>query len=687
MRLSPANFRVRPLTGILFFGFIVLSGLVAFGQDSPLTTAPFRLRIERNSGSPWPANVGVADIAPCWIGPSRFGVFTADGKPVAHQILWSAPGEMTRIRFDTSAGAEMYYVCFDTNLPSVAGGWKPEAGVVLETRPCASDLPMDTMPQITRLLEAAGPPAGRDYVPDIFSGLNPFGPTRYYVAIFSGWFAAPKTGEYTFATISDNASYLEVDGHMLAQWLGTHGPHGGRHGEHGGVIRLQQGVHHIDYVQIQLDGAAAAVAAWKPPGQDRPEVIPSYAFPPVARFHVAQFDTGPAVPRQFYFEWQTIDHCALADSVAVRVRFRVVDNAPARNYRWRFDDGDESSGSTTRHFFPQTGPRQVALEVSDNGIGVATNSVRVHIMPDWSQHDGWRDDVFEAAKKDFLRRDFALTPARDLEGILELAERADDIALSTHIGEVFVKRQDEFNNSAYGVTFYRIGVNFQHQGDWGDALAEKAFRLALSPQRSVMTISDKIKLRLANLLIHYSGELDEAEKLLAGISGNDLTADEKRLEKLVRGDLLLARGKIEDARKQYAAVRGPAGNALFDVAPAARLESASILLERGEMDDAQQALDSLRFVFPMERMALDSGLLDINLALKRKEFQRAFTGCRTLLPLADGDPRQSDILYALVQSSLALGRSGDAQRAVGQLLKDFPYSEAAAKAKDLLNKP
>jgi len=68
--------------------------------------------------------------------------------------------------------------------------------------------------------------------------------------------------------------------------------------------------------------------------------------------------------------------------------------------------------------------------------------------------------------------------------------------------------------------------------------------------------------------------------------------------------------------------------------------------------------------------------------LGRKEFQRAFTDGQTLLAVAGEDPRQSEILYTVVEAGLALGKQEEAQRAIAHLLKDFPYSEAAAKAKD-----
>ena len=108
------------------------------------------------------------------------------------------------------------------------------------------------------------------------------------------------------------------------------------------------------------------------------------------------------------------------------------------------------------------------------------------------------------------------------------------------------------------------------------------------------------------------------------------------------------------------------------------------MIEHEQFEDAQEALDRLAFEIPAERMSLDVGLLQIKLALAHKEFQRAFTGCRLLAPVAENEPRQSELLYDTIESGLALGKTDDARRALAQLLKNFPYSESAAKAKDTM---
>ncbi|MGA2556170.1 MAG: PKD domain-containing protein [Verrucomicrobiota bacterium] len=684
IRLASAGwkFRARPAAALLAALGGFLAPEPAAAQNNPVTTAPVRLRIGKVGQGDWPAKVGVVEIAPCWNAPGRFGVFNNDGKAVAFQSIWAAPGELTRVCFDTSSGDMSYYVCFDNELPLAAGNWKPEAGVLLETRACHTDLPINNAAQVVRLLNAAGAPAGRDFVPNVFLGANPFGPSTYYIASFTGWFTAPSAAQYTFATASDDASYLEVDNHTVATWYGTHGAEEGRHGEHSGTLTLSAGQHRLSYLQIQLGGGSAAVAAWQPPGQAHVELMPASAFGPVARFRVNGCEYGPPGAGRLYFEWRAADQCALGETMFVRTQFRVVDSAPRRTYHWRFDDGSEESGVNPRHFFAEPGLRQVTVEAWQNGAVMATNSVRVRIAPEWQQRDWWRDDVFNQAKSDLLHRDLGPLPARDLTAVWELADHADDAELLMRSGESLMKRQNEFNSPAYGPVFYKTGLVFEHQGDAGDALAEKAFQLALAPQRVAAAIAEPARLQWAGLLVHCDGELEEAGKVLGGIPGSLSNTDDRRRWRLLQGDLSLARGQLEEARKHYAAAGEKPAGGLFNAARAARLESAAILLEHGHWDDAQEAVDRLEFDMPLERMSLDTGLLALKLAMGRKEFQRAFTEGHTLLAVAGGDPRQSEVLFTMVETGLALGKKEEAQKALGRLLKDFPYSEAAAKAKD-----
>ena len=666
--------RFAAATFLQFILQVALVGMIsAPAQELPAKPAAWRLQIEPAADSPWPAKVGVFEIAAAVNTGGHFSVFTAEGKPVACQTFWSAAGEPTAVRFDTSGGARVYYVGVDINFPSPAASWQPQAGVFLETRSCAAQ-PVRTASEMAWALDTAGPVQGRGYVPKIFLGINPFGPSTNYTATFSGWFNASVTGNYRFAIVSSGTAYLKIDGQPVVDWLGLHSPNKGRHGQHNGEIHLATGLHHLEYAQIQLDEEAAAEAAWQPPGADHYVLMAAETFLPVARFRATAFQTT-TTPETLYCEARTVEQCALGDAMALRVRFRVVDNKQHREYRWRFDDGDTATGPNPQHFFPQPGFRRVTLEAFENGVCVATNTVRLRIAPNWSQRDWWRDDLFNEAKNDFLRRDLSKMPPRDLTALVALADRADGRGLLISVGKVMVPRAAEFSSAADRLAFYQLGLGFQHQGDAGDALAEKAFRFALVPGRMASAVTEKVKLRLADLLINCDGNFDAAEKLLGEIHSANLTGDDLRRQKLLAGDLLLARGKIEAARQQFLSVGSRANGAKAETARAARLESANILIEHAQFDDARSALDRLTFEFPLERMSPGTGLLEVQLALKQKEFQRAFTGCQRLLPVAENDPQLSRVLYVTVEASLALGKTEDARRAMTRLLKEFPYSE------------
>jgi len=646
-----------------------------------------RLRIEKDPDSPWPASAGAVDIWPSLACGSTFNVVTSDGRPVHFQTLWAGAGQPTLVRFETLSGVGSYDINFETNAPAPPGAWTAQGGVLLETRTCRPQ-PVDTLEQISRLM-AKAEVQGRSFVPQVFQGINPHGPSADYVALFDGWFTASREGVYEFATISCGASYLQVDGRKVAEWLGRHDPHSGRRGEHSGRLLLKAGAHRLDYVQVQLEGEPAAAAAWKAPGQERFEMIPPLAFLPLARFRVSRFDTAPGAADQIYLEWVNLEHCRVADSLLVKVRFRAVGGTKVQSYKWRFDDGEQASGGEVQHLFVQGGMRQVLVEAYTGHTCVATNSLRVRVHPNWPQREDWRQGLFEEAKRDLLRRDLSQMAARDLTAALELADWVEDTELLSRLGEAMVRRQEEFNSAAYGALFYNLGLSFQHQGDRGNRLAEEALRLALTPERIRPAVADKAKLRIADLLIHCTGDFLEAEKVLGGVALGGLAPEERRLARLLQGDLRLARGEGEEARKQYLAVGNvsTAAASRSDVGRAGVRESASIFLKMGDYERAERTLDRLVFEFPLERMSVNVGLLRLNLCPKRKEFSRAFQLCRALLNTAESDPHKADLLFGVVEAGLAADKHAEAERALRELLKSFPYSEAAARAKELWGEP
>jgi len=675
---------LRPCRSVLLCAHLWLAGTAALGATNawPSPAAGGRLRIEKASDSPWPAKVGEVELCPCRTNPVYYSIFTTDGKPVGAQTYWSAPYEPIKIHFDTSSGQTSYDLYLEPTAPTRLLAWKPEAGVLLETRQCQKG-PLDTWPQVRRLLTQAATVYGRSYVPNIFLGVNPHGPSGYYVAVFSAFFTAPQGGDYGFATASSDASYLEVDGRVVAEWLGRHDAWGGVRAEHRGIVRLAAGVHRLQYVQIQFDGRSAAVAAWNPPGQKQFVVMPPAAFAPVARFRATSYEPGPGPTNALYFDWRSIEHNLVDDLAWVKVRFRVLSPQERRTHRWRFDDGAEATGASVEHLFVRPGNRRVTLEALDGSRRVAVAAATVRVEPHWAQMQEWRPELFAAQKRELLARDLQAAPLADLVAIAHLAARVEDDQLLARVAQVCLRRQSEFSSTQADL-FYTLGLHFVGRGNPGDELAEKALRVALPLSANTTALHDRVRLRLAAVLVECGGSLDEAQSLLKAMGTTTLSAEDHRLRQLLLADALAAQGEVDKARAAYHAVGARVAPARKDaqVKRLARLEGANHLLRRGELEDAERILRQMEFDDPLERLSLDTGLPLIRVYLARGETRRALAHCQRRARGAAEHPQAPELYYALAEAGFAAGQPAPAQAAVRKLLREFPYSEAAARAKE-----
>ena len=109
--------------------------------------------------------------------------------------------------------------------------------------------------------------------------------------MFRGTLHAPVKGSYQFFTSSQDCSFLLIDGKEIVAAPGAHGPAG--HARFKGTVTLTAGAHVFEYVHAASGPEAMMVAAWQPPGTEKPEPIPPKAFgsdgvafvPAVGPFH------------------------------------------------------------------------------------------------------------------------------------------------------------------------------------------------------------------------------------------------------------------------------------------------------------------------------------------------------------------------------------------------------------------
>jgi len=601
-------------------------------------------------------------------------VATPAGQAVGTCILSALPGEPTLIAFDCSAQAPSYQLQRGVAAPA----WQPQAGVVVETRHRV-DGPADTYEQGMALWPRCVPKQGTTLVPNIFLGINPCGETLDFAANFSGYFSVPTAGSYRFATISDDASFIAIDGAVLVQWGGWHGYDGGMHGEHGAAIQLSAGVHQLQYLYFQNGDNPVQEVVWTPPGQERPEVMPPAAFLPVATWHL-QADP----PTTGALTWRILGSSRMSGLSVETYEFATALPAGASAH-WRFADGGDATGERVAHTFCVGGLRSVHLEISSPGTATRVLDQLVAIHALWSQVEEWSDDWNHRARQELLGRDPRQMPAADVLAELRYANTTQDVDWVKSVALSAAADPTHWGADG-GELDVELGFRLQSPEIGCYQQAADCWHAALQVMTGHSAVREHMSLHYAGLLVQGLDQGKQGEAVLSGIDVSLLDGGEARLFKLYQGDAALANGDVDAARGHYrdaGDVVDPA-NLAYGVRRRMRLEAAKSWCTSGDYDQALQEMRNIEWETPMERLGIETGLIKVRAYVGLKEIPFALSCCRHLLVAIGPDERRAEVLRALVTTCLAGDDRAQAIDVAKVLIKDHPYSEAAAQVKELL---
>lgn len=311
------------------------------------------------------------------------------GTVVPSKVYAVGPGHSVRLVFERQGGAR-HFVYWNGPAASVKNA-TIRAGCFVETKSYPGTI-MHSLREIRRAWTAAGS-QGVLYVPNIHFAHNPLGPSEKFLSRFVGYLRCDRGGEYIFATDSDDASFLLIDGKLVAQWPGLHWRSG--RAKYTGTIDLQPGVHRIEYLHAQELGGLLMNAAWMPPGARKVEVIPPDAFVPVEEASVARIEHSDARlpgPRQVSpdFIATNVGQAVLtpdADEFLVKMHFENL--APQETLkehacRWYFGDGTTSTAVSPDHVYLIEGTYNVTL-VLVKGYEEKKLTTKVHAARDWNR--------------------------------------------------------------------------------------------------------------------------------------------------------------------------------------------------------------------------------------------------------------------------------------------------------------
>jgi len=633
---------------------------------------------------------------------------TTSGDRVQSRVLSAARGEAMEFFFESPVGNPSYlvYLVPKGRSRETSSSWRPEAGLILETRWTRRGLKSsDGLPEFRVAFDRAEP-VGRSLVDDIQQtfpihqmpkydggGLPQKGGYGFYR--YTGFFHVPKKGQYRFATISRWDSYLSVDDKEVVSWPGQHDYRGGRRGEKKGTIALEPGIHKLEYFNYNRWGQMFAVAAWKRPDEEL-RAMTRTDFLPLGRFKATSAEYNDSNKAYAAFEWSVADAFRLeqAGPSFVTMRFKAIrpERLTRYEYRWTFDDGTVATGETVDHVFLRPGLRNVQLDVSLAGEHLARTAHDVHVHPAWDKCLTYIDNIDDYDKV-IKERALDKAPPDDLVNLFTLAEDAERPDWKNRAATVMTEHVDrlvrESENTDFILDFgqYLQSPKFK---EYDKAL--RLFSLLLEKSGRDQRTSRRGTICLAELLITYFGRNDEALRLLNQLQIQNISNDWRRRAIVARAQAMLALGQTAEAidlvRQHSSSSSNPADAAKQQIKHAGLMRHARFLTgikdDPNQLDHAMTNLETVIAEDPMKVFSPVVNLIKLDIHLARDEFQAALHLTERLKQLQLNDYDIAQVLTRQVVALCGMKELNKAKSTYAQLNKDYPYSPAIAQARQAI---
>ena len=609
-------------------------------------------------------------------------VVTATGLLVPHRVLMTGPGDVVRLAFALRPGHRRYFVYFG----NPKSGKEPPAlkirrGVLLESWLYQRG-PIATLRQVQHAFDTAGVLLGRDFRDKIFLGHNPFGPQGRVCNLFTAYVFCRTSGEYTFSTSSQDASFLLVDGKLVVSNGGRHRPQ--RRAYRRGRIDLNRGLHEIKVYHISTGWVPVIVVAWREPNAKRLWTIPPEAFTPVRRARPGMLERyGRAVQADF------IPVHAGESFMANRYYQRYAFAAMTRGavgrkvFQWDFGDGQKAAGERCEHVYLRDGPYKVTL-TARLGTQTVKRVNEIYVTRPWDQVTINRLDPVADHARIVAGYDFSAADPRDIGEAIRLFKRAGMSKAILRAGDALVKRKTAPSH----VLRDALGV-------YAEALVaagEPARAVAALLKGAEMTRSPAV----AAALSAHGGRVElkggDPHKALQIFQHTIKSYSALTTHRAIRearigiGDVWRKLGDYDKARAAYAAA-GELRKSTFEKAAVRKgdlARHAEDYLRRRQFNDAEEYLDKLEYEFPAEKLEGFSTLLRARLELARRRYAEAAEQAEQLVRVNPRSNYAPELLMLAAEACRALGKADAARTALRRIVQNYPESPLAAKARKQL---
>jgi hypothetical protein len=625
-------------------------------------------------------------------------MFTSIGQQVRCRVFQVQQDEPMEILFDNSLGSTIYFVYLvekDKYRPEPAV-WERKAGVTLETRYTTKDYSeCKKLAGLTRVWNNEAKLVDKTLVDNVHHSypihhLSESKGRRPRLALYryEGYFEVEKAGKHVFATASNWASHLFVDGKPVVSWPGQHSHRSGIRGQKQGSVTLTEGVHKLEYVNYSPWGKMFTLAAWRKP-KEKMGIMGRDEFLPVERFAAAEVGYKDLARDGGSFRWRVADDWRVdqGKEAMVRMRFDVMEakRDGYYSYRWKFDDGKIETGKTIEHVFLRPGMRTATLEILKDKKGVAqvSQKIDVGVIPDKIHLEPADRRAFEKAVSE---SDFSKLAIGD---VVHLYGFADGLGI------------EQWKERAAAALTERMDELVSEQEHWKFCLEFGRHLRSASVRRyeQALTLLEKLSERSgdgasvyqeavvfqAELLVRCFGKSQEALRILEQLEKRN-QVDNKMVTRLgiIKAEALIAHGQVEEARELLGNLKD-VETVKEKVKNVGLLRHARQLAEDTEdpvqLDYAMERIDEIISDEPLELLAPNSNLIRLDVHLARNEYLIAFYLSERLNKLELSNYYRSQVLVRQVKALCGLEDIERAKRIYETMTSEYPYSPAVAEAR------
>ena len=343
-----------------------------------MESAPYRIVLHADTppGAPaagWEIRVpdfgaGRADMRDVvLLGPER--------KEIALDPVWRGEGRSLLLLAESmpeaGTAATLY---FGGNMQRRLRAWTAKRSLLLETRRLPEGAKVSTYGGWQTAWKNSREVDGAGFVPLIFQGENPFGESHHFMSRYTGLLKTGDGGSLKFYTLSDDVSYVLIDGRAALQWQSNNPPPLAPERVPTAKVSVPKDMVAVEYFHAVADPPCAMVLGWDQGGKLGNVPPDAWVHPGKVNAGAIEARDGAPVPLATLSAERYLGY---GSEWYVKVRASVAKPGDGWQVEWQWPDARLDPGPDVMRLWMSLDPLPVTLRLRNGTRVIEGHSVLI----------------------------------------------------------------------------------------------------------------------------------------------------------------------------------------------------------------------------------------------------------------------------------------------------------------------